>query len=87
MEGRAFSKQTAARTGSSVRRIRTLGSVSRNSSCIAQFPNFALNNSLELINPGGESGGVCFPGDTFAEFDHPVTIFWRHGSVHSKPHF
>ena len=55
--------------------IRGLRSPSR----IAEFPDPALNNSVQLINPGREFLGIGFSGDTFAEFDHPVTIFWGHG--------
>jgi len=66
---------------------RVPGSVSGNPSRIAKFPDLGLDNSLQLINPGGESLGVCFPGDAFAQLDHPITIFRRHGSVDSKHRF
>ena len=45
---------------------------------LAKFPDFALNHSIQFVNPTRESLRVCFPSNPFTKFDHPVAIFWGH---------
>jgi len=54
--------------------------LSRSSPCVAEFAEFGLNDSVQLIDPRREFLGIGFPSDALAQVDHPVAIFWGHGS-------
>ena len=47
---------------------------------LAKFPDLALDESVQIVNPDCESLGVCFPSNPLNEFNHLVTIFWSHHS-------
>ena len=59
--------------------FRSIGAASGSPSCIAQFPDFALNDLVQLVDVGCEFLRISFASDPLAEFDHLVTIFWGHG--------
>lgn len=52
--------------------------VSRSPSRFAEFPDFRLNDPIQLFNQGRKFPGVGFPRDTSAENDHPLAIFRGH---------
>jgi len=46
---------------------------------IAKFPDFGLDNPVQLVNPIGKFLRIGFPRDPVAEIDHSITIFGSHG--------